>query len=236
MTAIRLLIVIGLIANLKSNSSAQVIIEALPRFQVGMHLNYLMPDEPVNLFVTDNEFGYQFEIQYRVQYNKPFLAGAYYNEFTLSKYVLKYVQPSGTGDIDVREKANTRRLEAGFSAGFYPEINWLLQPYMVGRFGAAIFQTSSILIDDDTDESLERISEHTSLTPAYGLDLGIHIVPNIWYLRGDVRFGYIGNVSTSFMLLDEDEAGTTGIPIDYFETVESAGKWWKLSVGVSYMF
>src|SRR5688500_14657125 len=165
MKAIRLILLIILIAFAKSFSSAQVIIEALPRFQAGVQLNYLMPDEPVNLFVTDNKFGYQFEIQYRVQYNKPFLAGAYYSEFTLSKYVLKYVQASGNGDIDVREKANTRRLEAGLSAGFYPEINWLLQPYLQGRFGVAIFQTSSILIDDDTDESLERISEHTSMTP-----------------------------------------------------------------------
>ena len=236
MKAIRIIPAIILIAIMKTSSFSQVIIEALPRWQVGLHANYLIPDQPVNRFVMDNEFGFQFEAMYRVQYNKPFLAGAYYGEWTISKYTLKYVQPSGNGDIAIREKANTRRLETGLLAGFYPELNWFIQPYLQGRIGLAIFQTSTILIDDDTDESLERISEFTSLTPAYGLDVGIHIVPNIWYLRGDIRFGYTGNVSTSFMIRDEDELGTTGFAIDYFETVESAGKWWKLSVGLSYMF
>ena len=216
--------------------SAQVIIEALPRWMFGVHLNYNFPQKPVSRLLDDGSTGYQVEFQYRVQYNKPFLAGGYYNEFTLSRHEIEYTQASGAGDINISEKANTRRIEMGLTAGFYPEINWLIQPYLQGRIGMAIFQSSSILKDSDTDENIERISEKTTIAPAYGLDIGFHVVPNIWYLRGDVRVGFTGNTSTSFLLLDEENAGTSGIPIDYFENHTSAGNWLKISAGISYMF
>ncbi|HUR31261.1 MAG TPA: hypothetical protein VMZ69_07495 [Saprospiraceae bacterium] len=217
-------------------SSAQEVIEALPRWMGSIHVNYLIPRVPINQFLENENVGYQIEFQYRVQYNKPFLAGGYYSESGLSKYVFHYTQPSGNGDIDIQEKANTRRMEFGITSGFYPEVNWLIQPYLQGRMGVSIFQTSTILTDDDTDESLERISESTSSAPSYGLDVGFHIVPNIWYLRGDVRFGFIANTSTSYLLLNEEEAGDTGFPIDYFDTHTSAGKWLKISAGISYLF
>ena len=232
----RLFILILCLSVMAIPAGAQEIIEALPRWLGSAHVNYLFPGEPINKFLEHNQGGYQLEFQYRVQYNKPFLAGAYFSESGLSKYVIHYTQPTGNGDVDVKEKANTRRLELGITAGFYPEVNWLIQPYLQGRAGAAIFQTSSILIDDDTDEELERISESTSSAPAYGLDLGFHMVPNIWYLRGDVRFGFVANTSTSYLLLNEDEADNTGSPIDYFDTHTSAGKWYKISVGISYLF
>ena len=230
--------VIGIIVYLVLKSfvcSGQVIIEALPRWVVGMHFNYAIPGEPVKNFSNGNHLGYQVEIQYRVQYNKPFLAGGYYNEATLSKYVLKYKQSSGVGEIDIREKANTQRLEGGLTAGFYPEINWLIQPYLQGRAGVAIFQTSSKLTDTDTGDVIDNISESTTVVPAYGLDLGFHIVPNIWYVRGDVRIGFTGNPSTTFFILEENP-GTSGFPIEYFEEHISAGKWLKISLGLTYMF
>ena len=216
--------------------SAQVIIEALPRWLVSGHVLHTFPQEPINTFLTTRQVGYHLEAQYRLQYNKPFLAGLFYNEMTLSKYALEYVQNSGTGDINIREKANTRRLESGVTAGFYPEINWILQPYLQGRLGLAIFQTSSILTDQDSDESIDRISEYTTVVPSYGLDLGIHVVPNIWYLRGDIRVGVMGNPSTSYMLLNEDVTGSSGLPIDYFDLHTSAGSWLKISLGLSYLF
>ena len=212
----------------------QKVIEALPRWIAGAHVHLIYPDEP---FVkTSGKVGYQFEFQYRVKYNQPFLAGVFYNESTLSKYVLPYTQSSGSGDIHVKEKANTRRIEPGITAGFYPEVNWLIQPYVIGRFGVAIFQTSSILKEEDTGESIERISELTTAAPSYGLDIGFHVIPNIWYLRWDVRFGFYGNTSTTYMLLNEEDAASTGYPIDYFDTYTSAGKWWKISAGISYLF
>lgn len=214
----------------------QTIIEALPRWMASVHAHYMFPQVPVNRFLDDNNPGFQIEFQYRVQYNKPFLAGVYYNESTLSKYVLKYVESTGAGDINIKEKANTRRIETGITVGFYPEINWLLQPYLQGRAGLAIFQTSSILTDNDEHEEIDRISERTSTAPAYGIDVGVHIVPNIWYLRGDVRIGIVGNTSTSYMLHNEDISGSSHFPIDYFDTHASAGKWLKISAGISYMF
>ncbi len=213
--------------------SGQVIIEELPRGMFSTHFNFTTPGDPVNKFLKHNQVGYQVEIQYRVQYNKPFLMGAYYNQSTLSKYILRYIQVSGNGDINIKEKANTRRLEGGLTAGFYPEINWLIQPYMQGRVGISFFQTSSILKNSDSNEQIERISEYTTAAPAYGLDIGFHIVPNIWFLRGDVRFGFAGNTSTSYLLLYDENAGTSGYPIDYFKKYTSAGKWLKVSVGVS---
>lgn len=216
--------------------SGQVVIEALPRWLFSAHFNYLHPQQPISRFLKTDQIGYQIELQYRVQYNKPFLLGGYYTESTLSRYVLTYIQSSGVGDISIREKANTRRLEAGLTAGFYPEINWFIQPYMQGRFGVCVFHSSSILTDDDTDESIERIGEFTTGAPAYGIDLGFHIVPNIWYVRGDVRIGVVGNTATPYLILDRENAGQSGIPIQYFEHHNSAGKWLKISVGVSYMY
>lgn len=214
----------------------QKIIEALPRWMASAHAIYMFPQEPIQQFLKDNTPGFQFEFQYRVQYNKPFLAGGYYNESTLSKHVLNYVESTGAGDIHIKEKANTRRIETGITAGFYPEINWLLQPYLQGRAGLAIYQTSSILTDNDDHEEIDRISEQTSTAPAYGIDLGVHIVPNLWYLRGDVRMGYVGNTSTTYLLHNDDSSGSSHFPIDYFDNHTSAGKWLKISVGISYMF
>jgi len=216
--------------------SGQYVIDALPRWTTSVHLDYLWPQSPVDRFLDDAQWGYHIEFQYRLQYNKPFLAGIYWSEAGLSKYVLEYTLVDPDGNTDIREKANTRRMEGGVTAGFYPEINWLLQPYLQGRIGFAIFQSSSILTDDDSDENIDRISEMTSTVPSYGLDVGIHIVPNIWYIRGDIRFGFVANPSVTFMSLDEENQGTTGYPIDYFETHTSSGSWFKVSVGVSYLF
>lgn len=216
--------------------SAQYVIKALPRWMFSTHLDYMIPREPVDQFLDEDDWGYRFEFQYRLQYNEPFLAGIYFAEAGLSKYELIYTLYDPDAVTSVREKANTRRLDFGLTAGFYPEINWLLQPYLQGRVGMAVYQSSSILKDDETDESIERISEMTSSVLSYGLDLGIHIVPNIWYIRGDIRVGFVANPSVSFLSLDEANAGISGNPIDYFEEHTSAGSWLKVSVGISYLF
>lgn len=221
---------------LPGSMDGQYVIKALPRWLVSAHFDYLIPQSPVDMFLDDEDTGYRFEFQYRLQYNKPFLGGLYFSEAGLSKYVLKYTIQEPDAVIDVREKATTRRLDFGLTAGFYPEINWLLQPYLQGRIGMAVFQTSSVLTDDDTEEQIDRISEMRSSGLSYGLDFGIHIVPTIWYVRGDIRIGLVANPSVSFMSLDEDNAGTSGYPIDYFETHTSAGSWLKVSVGISYLF
>ncbi len=211
---------------------SQPVIVALPRWMVTGTLDYSIPQAPSKRFMDHNHPGFSVEAQYRIQYNKPFLAGLFYKESILSRYVLEY--PSG--DIDIKEKANTRKIEGGITASFYPEINWLLQPYLTGRIGLAVFQTSSILTDSDTQESLERISESTTSAPTYGLDIGVHIVPNIWYIRGDIRVGFVGNTSTDYLLLDKANEGTTGFPIDYFKQYTASGKWLKISAGLSFLF
>jgi hypothetical protein len=216
--------------------SAQYEIKALPRWLTNFQIGSMIPQPPVDKFLDDGSTAFQFEFQYRLQYNKPFLGGVYFGETGLSKYVLEYIWNSPDGDVEVREKANTRRIDFGLTAGFYPEINWLLQPYLQGRVGMAVFQSSSILTNADTEENIDRISEMTSSVLSYGLDFGIHIVPNIWYIRGDVRVGFVANPSVTFLSLDEENAGTSGYPIDYFEEHTSAGSWLKLSVGVSYLF
>ncbi len=212
--------------------SGQYVIEALPRWMTSVHLESNIPQPPIDEFLDATDWGGRIEVQYRLQYNKPFLAGAYYGEAVLSKYVLEY----DNGGTEIREKANTRRLDFGFTAGFYPEINWLLQPYVQGRVGLAIFQSSSILKDTDAGEIIDRIPEMSDNVMSYGLDLGIHIVPNIWYIRGDIRVGLVANPSVTFLSLDDENLGTTGFPIDYFKEHTSSGQWLKISMGVSYLF
>lgn len=229
-------VVIGMALFVHLPSYGQYEIKALPRWQVSGHVLTMFPGEPIDMFLDDQQWGIHFEAQYRLQYNKPFLAGLYYLESGLSKYVLEYTAIYPDGQQDIREKANTRRIDFGVTAGFYPEINWLLQPYIQGRAGVAIYQTSSILTDDDTNENIERISEMTSSVISYGLDFGIHIVPNIWYIRGDLRVGLVANPSVTFMSLNEENKGDTGYPIDYFEQHTSSGQWLKVSAGITYLF
>ncbi len=217
-------------------SHAQHVIKALPRWMVSMHGTYFIPQSPISMFLDDAQWGYHVEAQYRLQYNKPFMGGLYFGETLLSKYVLRYTYNGPDGDVNIREKANTRRLEFGLTAGFYPEINWLLQPYIQGRVGMAIFQTSSILTDRDSEENIDRISESKDTALSYGIDFGIHIVPKIWYVRGDIRIGFVANPSATFMSLDEANAGTSGFPINYFEEHTASGSWLKVSAGVSYLF
>jgi hypothetical protein len=214
------------------DASAQFVIQALPRWMVSFHGEVMLPRQPVNQFLDGDQWGFRLEAQYRVQYNKPFMVGGYYSEAGLSRYVIEYTY-NGT---NIKEKANTRRLEAGLAFGFYPEVNWLLQPYVQGRFGMAIFTSSSILTDKDADEFIDRFNELSTAVNAYGVDFGIHIVPNIWYIRGDVRLGIVANPSVKFLSLNEDKVGTVQYPIEAFEEHVSSGRWFKISMGVSYLF
>ncbi len=229
----RMLVMLCFICTFTMTGKSQEVIKALPRWMVGTHLTYMIPQEPFKSFSEQGKTGFLVEAQYRVQYNKPFMAGIYYGESSVSHYAFNYTTSDG---IDIRERATTRRKEFGITAGFYPEVNWLLQPYLQGHAGVAIFKTTSILKDRDSQEEIERISENSSAAPSYGLDLGIHIVPNIWFIRGDVRIGIAGNTSAEYLILDENNIGTTGFPIDYFVTHTSAGKWLKISAGISYLF
>jgi len=220
----------------KGDAFAQYEIKALPRWIVSFHLDGMFPHEPIKTFLDNSQWGYHVEGQYRIQYNKPFLAGLYFSEAGLSRYVVEYMDTTQDGSTQIKEKANTVRLETGLTFGFYPEINWLLQPYIQGRFGIALFKSSSILTDHDSGELIDRIHELSTYVNSYGLDFGIHIVPTIWYFRGDVRIGVIANPSVKFLALNEEKEGTAQYPIQAFDEHISSGRWLKVSVGVSYLF
>jgi hypothetical protein len=229
----RVCIVIGLLGfGFCAQGIAQEEIKALPRFMYTMAIDYMNPQPPIRKFSDANDWGYHISAQYRVMYNEPFMAGLYYSEAGLSRAVKKYTD-NGT---DIREKANTRRIEAGIAAGVYPEFNWMIQPYIQGRLGMAWFPSASILTDRDSKEQIERISESNDHALSYGLDLGLQIVPNIWYVRGDIRVGFVANPSVTYRLLNADNLDSVTYPIDAFEYHTSAGRWLKVSVGVSYLF
>jgi hypothetical protein len=218
------------------DATAQTVIKALPRWMVSMHVDAMIPKKPIQQFLDNDQWGYRFEAQYRIQYNKPFMAGLYFSEADLSRYVLKYTEMNPDGDIKIKEKAITRRQEYGLTFGFFPEVNWLLQPYVLGRMGMAMFRSSSVLTDQDSGEFIDRIPELTTFVNGYGLDFGFHIVPNIWYIRGDVRIGIVANPSVNFLSLNEEKEGTVQYPIEAFDEHVSSGRWLKVSVGVSYLF
>ena len=212
--------------------SAQYVIDALPRWMFSMHGEYMVPQGAIDPFLSPGGWGYRIEGQYRLHYNQPFVAGLYFNEASISRYSKTYMD-SG---VDIREKASTRRFEYGLTAGFYPEVNWILQPYVQGRFGRALYKTSSVLTDRDTGENIDRIKEYAEHVLAYGLDFGIHIVPDIWYVRGDVRVGIIANPSVTFLSLNEALKDMVTYPVEAFEQHTSSGLWVKVSAGVSYLF
>jgi hypothetical protein len=216
--------------------SAQEVIQALPRWMVSFHGEILFPRKPVNRFLDHDQGGYRIEAQYRIQYNKPFMAGLYFNETGLSKYVVTYTDTTSDGLQDIKERAVTRRLEGGLVLGFFPEVNWLFQPYLQGRFGMAGFITSSVLTDQESGEQIDRIHELSTYVNAYGLDVGVHIVPNIWYIRGDLRLGIVANPSVKFLSLNEDKKGSVQYPIDAFDEHVSSARWLKVSAGITYLF
>src|SRR5688572_21003733 len=92
---------------LSNQLQGQEVITALPRWMAGGHVHLLYPQQPISEFLDEAQVGYQFEFQYRLQYNKPFMGGVYYGESTLSKYVIRYQQSSGSGTYEIKEKANT---------------------------------------------------------------------------------------------------------------------------------
>jgi len=221
---------------LTNASSAQTIIQALPRWMVSLHGDVMIPRKPIKQFLDGDQGGYRIEAQYRLQYNKPFMAGLYFSEAGLSRYVLEYTEMHPDGDLDIKEKANTRRLEGGLAIGFYPEVNWLFQPYLQGRIGMAWFVSASVLMDQNSGDFIDRYQELSTWVNAYGLDVGIHIVPNIWYIRGDVRVGVVANPSVKFLSLNDEKVGTVQYPIDAFDEHVSSGRWLKISIGVTYLF
>lgn len=199
---------------LTTYSKSQVVIESLPRWMVTSHAGMAWSQMPVIQFLDGNSTTFKSELFYRLQHNAPWLGGVYYQETgRLSRYVLRYTQVSQNGEqTRIREKARTIRRDFGLTAGFYPELNWLFQPYITGSAGLALFTTSSILFDRRNGEEIDRIRELTRSVPTLGIDIGFQFVPNIWLVRFDLRFGMVTNPSVTFMALDKANAGTTGYP------------------------
>jgi len=46
-------------------SSAQYVIKALPRWMISTHLDYMIPREPIDQFLDEDDWGYRFEFQYK---------------------------------------------------------------------------------------------------------------------------------------------------------------------------
>ncbi len=214
---------------------AQKVITELPRVQVSSHFNLMFPRPPVSRFLDDLDSGYDIDVMYRLQHNKPVLAGVYWAESWLSKRTNAYADTVGGQIIDYRERANTRRFELGLTMGYYPEFNWMFQPYVQGRIGLGLFQSSSIIIDEEEDETVDRISEQRSSVLAYGLEIGLHIIPNAWYVRGNIRFGIRANPSATFMAYDPMRENTTPYPINSFSTYTSSARWLFGSIGITFL-
>lgn len=212
---------------------AQSVITELPRFQVSGHFNLLFPRPPIRRFLDPLDSGYDFEALYRLQHNRPVLAGLYWSEMWLSRRSNRYTDWSGGSAVDIRERASSRRLEGGLTVGYYPEFNWALQPYIQGQAGFALFRTASVLVDTDEGEEIERINEQRSSAPAYGLCLGAQYIPKAWWIRADLRLGFRANPSARFMAYDPGLENTTHFPINSFSTFTAAGHWWYASLGVT---
>lgn len=212
---------------------AQPVITELPRFQVAGHFNLYFPRPPIDRFLDPLDSGYDIEALYRLQHNRPVLAGLYWSEMWLSRRSNRYTDWSGGSAVDIRERASSRRLEGGLTVGYYPELNWAIQPYVQGQAGFALFRTASVLFDTDEDEEIDRINENRSSAPAYGLCLGAQYVPKIWWVRADLRVGFRANPSSTFMAYDPDKENMTEFPINSFSTFTAAGHWWYASLGVS---
>lgn len=212
------------------------IILALPRWMGSLTGSVAFPQKPIKQHIDKTDWGWTVDMMYRIQYNKPFLAGLSFSEQWISGKTNKYREVYGGIELDLKERATTRRLEVMAVVGFYPETNTFIQPYILGRAGWGMFRTASVIFDDDDQEELERIKEFTDNTFGYGLDIGAHFVPTIWYIRFDLRLGFRSNVSSGFMAYDEDVHSGSNYPINDFKFYTSAANWLTASIGTTVMF
>ena len=212
----------------------QEVITELPRWQIHGSVGAAIPDGFMRRFLDDTGPLLYVEGLYRIQNNKPFLLGVSTAMTTFQKNATEYVDQIDGAFITIKEKTATHFFNVGLNFRFQPEINWYLQPYLQGHIGMNQIFTNTKFRDVDAEEILDQINEELSTTIGYGAYAGIHIVPNYWYLRGEIRVGYLRNKAVDYLSLKENL--TSEIPIENFEERNSPVSLILVHAGITYLF
>lgn len=216
-----------------TSAAQQQVISDLPRWAVHADFGVVIPEGFITRYMTENNPGFNGELLYRVQDNKPFLVGI--NLFwTPLQSETDFYSDFIDGEVfNIRERTSSYFLNTGVNVRFQPEFNWMIQPYLQGQFGWYFYHTGTTFRDQDVEEVYDRISEESSSTLGYSVTGGIHIVPNYWYARFDLRFTYMRNPAVE-MLTKTGE--TSGTPIEAFELNVTPASFVYISFGGTYLF
>jgi len=212
----------------------QTVITELPRWMIHGSLGAVIPEGYMTRYVEQASFAGYLEALYRVKPNKPILLGLSMARFTFQKESIEYADFVDGIAFEVREKTAFRFQNVAVDIRFQPELNWVIQPYIQGQLGWHYLYTNTIFRDLDANENFETINNESSSILGYGLQAGIQIIPNFWYVRGDLRISYFRNPSVDILARNDD--GLSSVPIFNFEARNTPISLIFLHAGVSYLF
>ena len=212
----------------------QTVISELPRWMGHVSLGAVIPDGYMTRYIDDASFAGYFEIMYRAKQNQPIFFGLSMTRTTFQKESTEYVDFIDGVSVKIKEKTASRFNAASMNIRFQPELNWFLQPYVQGQIGWHYIYSNTKFRDLDADETFDTINESRSNKLGYGLQGGIQIIPNFWYLRGDIRVSYIRNAAVDF--LAKDPRSFSSIPIENFVEQNAPISLIFIHAGISYLF
>lgn len=211
------------------------VITTLPKFVLEANFMGLIPQGQIAEFLDGFEWGFEGQFLYRIQHNKPFFIGLGFRTNTFERDAISYEAVYDDGTIFTqREITKTHLVNGSVVTRFQPEWNWLVQPYMQGSFGVNHYFANTNFRDADAGEDIETINEQKSFKFAYGMRAGILIIPNVWYIRGNMSIGYTRNATTDLLSFDEDSNAV--LPIDNFFSVTTPADYLMIYLGVTYIF
>ncbi len=218
-----------------SLSAQEVYIDSLPRFMLHGSFNVGVPQGFVKQHTENAGIGFNGEFLYRMRHNKPFLAGLSVTTVRIDSDFRNYVEVLDGEIFDARETTTSNVFNLSGVFRFHPEINSLFQPYVQGILGWNFFYTTTRNKDIEFNENFNSYTNSNDIVLSYGGQIGLQIIPNIYYVRGDIRVGYLRNASVDFMSIDESMIFEGAFPVQYFEEHTSPVDFLTIQVGVTFL-
>jgi hypothetical protein len=212
----------------------QSVITELPRWMGHVSLGAVIPDGYMTRYIDNASFAGYLEFMYRAKQNQPIFFGLSMARTTFQKESVEYLDFVDGVSIKIKEKTASRFNSVAMNIRFQPELNWFLQPYVQGQIGWHYVYSNTKFRDVDANETFDLINEAKSNVLGYGLQAGIQIIPNFWYIRGDIRLSYLRNAAVDF--LAKDQNSFSSIPIENFIEQNAPISLIFIHAGVSYFF
>lgn len=203
------------------NLNAQEEWSSNPRFTFRGFGELAIPKAEFARNMDENGWGIGFDALYKIRKETPISIGIAMHTLSFDSKSLRY-QDALDGVIYEYREVTASRLFALYGAiRFDPDIDFILKPYVQVNAGYHLFFTNTKIRDVDIDEVVDRIHEDHNSVPGYGLEAGIQFFPDKSFWAIDLRVGYFGNSSVSYMVYNEELDDGQSFPIFSFEEKNS---------------